>query len=137
MSHCVLDSSAALAWVLPAEGSEAADQLLERIVIEGAVVPSLWPLEIANVLLMAERRGRITISERHQALATLAELPIHIEPSTATRAWTATLALAESHKLTVYDATYLEVAIRLALPLASYDRNLRQAATVCGVSTLS
>jgi predicted nucleic acid-binding protein len=136
MSHCVLDSSAALAWVLPGEGSETADQLLERIVTEGAVVPGLWPLEIANVLLMAERRGRITISERHQALATLAELPIHIEPSTAARAWTATLALAESHKLTVYDATYLEAAIRLTLPLASYDRNLRQAATACGVTIL-
>lgn len=137
MTRCVLDCSAALAWVLPGEGDAAADRLLEEVAVDGAVVPGLWPLEVANVLLMAERRGRITLSERHQALSSLAELPIHIEPSTAARAWTDTLTLAETRKLTVYDASYLEAAIRLSLPLASRDGDLRKAASACGVSILT
>ena len=134
MSRCILDCSAALAWVLPGEGDAAADQLLEEVAVDGA---GLWPLEVANVLLVAERRGRITLSERHQALSILTELPIHIEPNTAARAWTDTLILAETRKLTVYDASYLEAAIRLSLPLASRDGDLRKAASACGVSILT
>lgn len=136
MTACVLDSSAALAWVLPGEADMAADTLLEVVADSGGVVPGLWPLEVANVLLVAERRGRITIFERRQALITLAELPIHIEPQTTARAWADTLTLAETCKLTVYDASYLEVAIRLGLPLASRDDALQKAAAGCGVKVL-
>ena len=136
MTVCVLDSSAALAWVLPNENSAANDALLDQITGGGAVAPGLWPLEIANVLLVAERRGRITLMERQQALSTLGELPIQVDPQTAGRAWRETVDLAASRKLTVYDASYLELALRLGLPLASLDQELRQAAKDCGVTLL-
>lgn len=133
MSHCVLDCSAALAWVLPGESDPATDVLLETVAATGAVAPALWPFEVANVLLMAERRGRIMLAERQQALAILGELPIHIDGQAVARAWKDTLAIAQTHRLTVYDASYLELAIRLGLPLASRDTELRAAASACGV----
>ena len=133
MTVCVLDSSAALAWVLPAENHVASDALLDKIVEGGAVAPGLWRLEIGNVLLVAERRRRITLAERQQAVSALAELPIHIDPHTAAHAWAETLNLAAGHNLTIYDASYLELAIRLVLPLASLDQALCRAAAACGV----
>lgn len=126
----------AVAWVLPDEGDATIDALLADVATGGALVPGLWPLEIANVLLIAERRGRITLAERRQALSLLADLPIRIEPHTAARARAEILALAETCKLTVYDASYLDVAIRHALPLASRDEALRKAAIDCGVAVL-
>ncbi len=136
MTACVLDSSAALAWVLPGENHATGDTLLDQVAEEGAVAPGLWPLETANVLLVTERRGRITLAERQQALVTLAELPIRIDPQTAGYAWGETLNLAAARNLTVYDASYLELALRLGLPLASLDQALRHAAAECGVTLL-
>src|ERR1700712_3821353 len=131
--HCVLDSSVTLTWVLPGEGTPATDALLSVVGELGAVAPGLWPLEIANVLWLAEQRGRITLAERTQALAILAELPIHIDDRTAALAFGATSALAAARNLTIYDACYLELALRLGLPLASLDSRLSQAATAAGV----
>ena len=131
--HCVLDSSAALAWVLPGEATASTEALLEAVGSLGAVAPSLWPLDIANVLLVSERRRRITLAERSQALEILSELPIQIDERTAALAFGATSALAATNDLTVYDACYLELALRLGLPLASLDAGLRQAALSCGV----
>ena len=136
MTRCVLDSSVALAWVLPGEGTDATDIVLDEIAADGAAAPGLWPLEIANVLLQAEKARRITQEERRRALTTLAALPVHIDPDTAAQAWSRTLALAEAQGLTLYDASYLELALRLALPLASLDRKLRQAAATSGVELL-
>lgn len=133
MSHCILDSSAALAWVLPGEARPAIEELLDRVAVSGATVPALWPFEIANVLLIARRRSRITLAERHRAFALLAELPIQIEATATAHAWTETLALADTFELTVYDASNLEAALRLRLPLASLDADLRRAAERCGV----
>ncbi|MEA2773245.1 MAG: hypothetical protein QOD93_6207, partial [Acetobacteraceae bacterium] len=81
--QCVVDSSAALAWVLPGEATAATEKLLTAVGEVGALAPGLWPLETANVLWQAERRGRITLAERTQALAILAELPIQIDERTA------------------------------------------------------
>ena len=134
--HCVLDSSAALAWVLPSEDTAATDQLLAEVGEHGAVVPALWPIETANVLWTAERRGRITLAERIQALAILTELPIDVDDRTAALAFGAVSALAAARQLTVYDACYLELALRLGLPLASLDTQLRQAAQAAGVRPL-
>jgi predicted nucleic acid-binding protein len=131
--HCVLDSSAALAWVLPGEANPATDVLLTAVGGEGAIAPGLWPLEVANVLWLAERRGRISLAERTQALALLDELPIEIDDQTPARAFSATSALAAGTGLTVYDACYLELAMRLDLPLASLDKGLCQAAQASGV----
>jgi predicted nucleic acid-binding protein len=124
-----------LAWVLPGEGDGATEALLDEVAAEGAAAPGVWPLEIANVLLRAERAKRITSDERRRALATLAALPIHIDADTAVQAWDRTLNLAEAQGLTLYDASYLELALRLSLPLASLDRTLRRAAA-CGVLLL-
>lgn len=131
--HCVLDSSAALAWVLPGEVTAATEALLTAVGDQGAIVPGLWPLETANVLLLSERRGRITLAERTQALAILAELPIQVDERTAALAFGATSALAAGRGLTIYDACYLELALRLRMPLASLDKGLCQAAVAAGV----
>lgn len=136
MTRCVLDSSVALAWVLPGEGSDATETLLDEIAVAGAAAPGLWPLETANVLLQAEKARRITQDERRRSLTSLAALPIHIDPDTAAQAFGRTLSLAESQGLTLYDASYLELALRLALPLASLDKKLRQAAAANGVELL-
>ena len=133
MTHCVLDSSAALAWVLPGEANPATEGLLAAVGELGAVVPGLWPLETANVLWLLERRGRITLAERTQALAILAELPIKIDERTVALAFGTTSALAAARDLTVYDACYLELALRLGLPLASLDKRLCQTAFAAGV----
>jgi predicted nucleic acid-binding protein len=131
--HCVLDSSATLAWVLPGEATAATDALLAKVAEHGAVVPSLWPVETANVLLHAERRRRITPAERLQAMDILNDLPIRIYNQSMIAIFGAATALAETQALTVYDACYLELAIRSGLPLGSLDRDLCQAAVRAGV----
>ncbi len=131
MTACVLDSSAALSWVLPDE--DGADALLDSVIAFGATVPPLWPYEVANVLLQIERRGRLPATARIQALRDLQALPIRIDGRSCDRVWSETQALAAAHRLTVYDASYLEMALRLGLPLAKLDADLRSAATACGV----
>jgi predicted nucleic acid-binding protein len=132
----VLDSSVVIAWAVPDERDAAAEALLLRVIDERAWVSSLWPLEIANVLLMLERRGRLTSDERAKAMTDVATIPVSVDSETGDRAWTDTLALAERHRLTVYDACYLELALRRGLPLASRDKDLRRAAGLEGLSVL-
>jgi predicted nucleic acid-binding protein len=110
---------------------------LDDVISTGAVASGLWPLEVANVLLAAERRGQITLAERQEALAMLGDLPIRTDPHTAAHAWGDALHLAAARGLTLSDATYLELALRLRLPLASLDRELRAAAAGCGVALLA
>ncbi len=124
----VLDSSVALAWIYSAETTPEVLHVLERVTEAGAVVPSLWPLEVANVLEQGVRKKRHTAGFRNAALTDLALLPIRVDPETAQHAWQATLHLAERHRLTVYDAAYLELALRRNVPLATLDQELRTAA---------
>jgi len=93
----------------------------------------VWPLEVANALRAGERRKRITEAQVTQFLALLQSLLITVDDETALRAWQDTLHLARLHGLTVYAAAYLELAIRLGLPLASLDDQLKTAATAAGV----
>lgn len=132
----VLDSSATLAWIYMDERSEAIAHVFDRLTAAGAWVPSLWRLEIANVLEMGVRRGRMDAAFRDATLADLELLPIMTDPDTGKHAWRATLRLAELHRLTLYDAAYLELAKRRGLPLASLDRELRAAAGLEGVELL-
>ena len=132
----VLDNSVALAWCFEDEQTPATDALLDRLVREGATAPQLWPLEALNGLLTAERRKRITRDDRLRLAGLLADLPITIDVETAERTWTATARLAEAHGLTAYDAAYLEVALRLGLPLATRDAALVVAAWAVGVGVL-
>ncbi|TXM92747.1 type II toxin-antitoxin system VapC family toxin [Methylobacterium sp. WL116] len=134
MSLCILDASMALAWVLPIE-SDASD-ILEQVAAKGAIVPGLWALEVRHVLLTAERKRRIVTAERTQALELLAALPISIDTETARHAWSATMTLASKHGLSLYDASYLELAIRCSRPLASRDAKLLRAASACSVPVI-
>ncbi len=132
----VLDSSATLAWIYMEERSEAIASVFDQLIAAGAWVPSLWRLEIANVLEMGVRRGRMDAAFRDATLADLELLPIQTDPDTEKHAWRSTLRLAERHRLTIYDAAYLELAMRRGLPLASLDRELRAAAAAERVALL-
>lgn len=124
----ILDSSATVAWVYMDEASKAIRQVFDLVSDQGAWVPSLWRLEVANILEIGVRRRRHDAAFRDATLADLALLPISIDPETDRQAWTATLRLAERHRLTLYDAAYLELAQRRNLPLATLDAELRSAA---------
>lgn len=124
----VLDSSITLAWVYADEVTEPARTVLSVVSQQGAWVPGLWRLEVANVLEMGVRRGRHDAAFRDSTLADLAMLPIRVDPETDRHAWAATIRLAERHRLTVYDAAYLELALRRELSLATLDAQLRSAA---------
>jgi predicted nucleic acid-binding protein len=133
----VLDASVTFAWCFEDEASPAADLLLDRVQREGAIVPASWPIEIANVLLAAERRRRIDPPSSTRFADLLARLPIDVDGETAGRALGDTLELARERNLTVYDATYLELARRRALPLATRDTALRAAARAIRLQLLA
>jgi len=132
----VLDSSAALAWIYSDETTDAVRHVFEIVAEDGALVPALWRLEVANSLTVAVRRGRIDMPFRNAALADLALLDIAIDPHTDAHSWTTTLHLADRFRLTLYDAAYLELAHRRSLPLASLDEELRAAGRALGVALL-
>ncbi len=125
----VLDASVAVAWLLPDEVRAGLEALQDSLVDEGAIVPALWPIEVGNALLVAARRGRINLKELEPLVRAIQALQIEIDTATAEHALTRTLELARQHRLTTYDATYLELAIRTGLPLATLDRDLRRACT--------
>lgn len=134
MAGFVIDASATLPWRFEDEATPWTEALLDRV--EGGEevrVPAHWPLEIANTLLVARRRGRVTSAQVSEFVDDLASLPIRIEPPSAPAEWPAILALAEKYRLTAYDAAYLELVERTGLPLATLDRELRQAAEAEGV----
>jgi predicted nucleic acid-binding protein len=132
----VLDSSVALSWCFEDERTPATAALLDQLAESGAVAPLLWPLEVLNALTMAERRGRLDMERRRRFGDFLHQLPVKLDDETANQAWTVTTQLAVQFRLTVYDASYLELAQRLRLPLATRDEELYAAGRVLGVSVL-
>jgi predicted nucleic acid-binding protein len=132
----VLDSSITLAWAYSDETTQPVTQIFELLSQGGAWVPGLWRLEVANVLEMSVRRKRHDRNFRDATLADLAQLPIQVDLQTDQQAWGATLRLAERHQLTLYDAAYLELALRRNLPLATLDDDLRRAAEAEKVQVL-
>jgi predicted nucleic acid-binding protein len=132
----VLDSSATLAWIYSDETTDAIRHVFEALSEDAAWVPGLWKLEVANILEMGVRRGRHDAAFRDATLADLALLSISLDPETDRQAWGPTVQLAARHRLTLYDAAYLELALRRGLPLASLDRELRSAASAEGVVLL-
>jgi predicted nucleic acid-binding protein len=137
MNALVIDSSVALTWCFEDEASPKSDALFEQVRDEGAVVPGLWHLEVANVLLQAEKRGRITAADITLRLELIAELPIDTDNETTARAWREILALARVEGLTTYGAAYLELAIRRGLPLLTKDQALIAAAQRTGVAVIA
>lgn len=129
----VLDCSLAVAWFFEDETNGYAQAVEDSLPTAAAIVPTLWPLEVANALLMGERRKRATEAKVTTFLNLLTALPITMDEETASRAWQHSLLLARSHRLSVYDATYLELSLRHGLPLATLDDNLAAAATAAGV----
>jgi len=134
MGDFVLDCSATLPWVFADEATPAADQLLDELV-RGvrAWVPALWHLELGNVLLGAQRRGRIDQAGIEAFLSQLVVYDIAVDDQTMERAWQKTFDLAMQCGLSTYDAAYLELALRRGLPLATLDRELAAAARAYGV----
>jgi predicted nucleic acid-binding protein len=131
--HLVLDSSIALAWCFADEKNPYADAIAVLFPNLEAFVPALWHLEVSNALLMGERRGRNTPADTAQWTTFLASLPIFLDDQTMRRAWTDTASLARLWNLTAYDATYVELALRRGLPLATLDTKLKAAAIAAGV----
>ena len=128
----VLDCSMTMAWVFPDEATAATDRLRDALLETRAFVPALWPIETANVLLVATRRGRIAQDEWPGILAHLDALPIDIDPPSTSRTWGRTLDLARAHGISAYDAMYLELAMRMRMPLATLDRALGAAGRAAG-----
>ncbi|MBX9624519.1 MAG: type II toxin-antitoxin system VapC family toxin [Gemmataceae bacterium] len=130
----VLDGSVALAWFFEDEDSAYADSVQDAFAAgASAAVPVLWPFEVANSLLVGERRKRVTAEKTARFVALLGTLAIRADDESASRVWTDTIALARRHGLTVYDAAYLELAVRLAAPLATLDKQLLAAAPAANV----
>jgi predicted nucleic acid-binding protein len=132
----VLDASITLAWIYADETTDAVLRVFDLLKSEGTSVPALWRWEIANALEMNARRGRHGRDFSYEALAALALFPILVDAECAENAWLDTLSLAEQHGLTLYDAAYLELAMRRKIPLATLDRELRAAAAGEGVHVL-
>ena len=130
----VLDASVVLEWVFEDERTDRSIALLGNIASNGANVPGIWRLEVANALRSAVRRKRITSDYRSVALAKLSALPILTDLETDARAWGAIADLSERFDITPYDAAYLELAHRKGLPLATNDIALGNAARQLGVA---
>lgn len=130
----VVDASVTMAWCFEDEASPATDEILERLREQPAVVPSLWTLEVADVLLVAERKGRLTEAAGTHFFDLLQRLPITVDPTDPDPR--ALLATGRRHQLSAYDASYLLLAERLGASLATLDRPLATAAHVAGVPLL-
>src|SRR4051794_41594412 len=113
----VLDGSVTLAWLFHDEKDAYADAIVGRLPNLQMLVPRLWHLEVANVLLVGERRGRCSQADTTTWLSFLSRLPVVVDSGTESRAWSDTVGLARAHALTAYDAAYLELALRESVPL--------------------
>ena len=132
----VVDCSIAMAWLFHDEATPKTADLLNRLATEPALVPAWWFIEITNVLVMAERNGRITPAQSDAFIADLGKLGIERDDEAPDRAFTYLLALCRTHRLTSYDAIYLDLALRRNLPLATLDEDLRKTAKKVGVHLL-
>jgi predicted nucleic acid-binding protein len=130
----VLDASIAAAWCFPDEASAYAETVLDQLRTTNALVPAIWPLELANILVVGERRQRIQPAETARFVELLQPLPITVDADSPDRALGSVLGLARDYQLSAYDAAYLDLAVRHGLPLATLDRQLRAAAVAAGVA---
>ncbi|MCK4603243.1 MAG: type II toxin-antitoxin system VapC family toxin [Deltaproteobacteria bacterium] len=124
----VVDNSVVMAWCFQDETSQYADAILGSLEVFKAIVPSIWPLEVGNVLLVAERRKRLSEAGSARFIALLTELPIMIEQESPERMMREILALAREHQISSYDASYLDLAMRKGVAIATLDDGLIKAA---------
>lgn len=132
MSRFILDCSISASWCLKDESNEEANKVLERLGEDDVLIPSIWPIEMANVLVVAERRGRISSADAARAVEILLSLPIQAERGNLENLGAIRI-MAREHKLSAYDACYLELALRTGLPIATLDHALQVAARKCDV----
>jgi len=124
----VIDNSVVMTWCFKDEENPYADDILDSLENATAYVPSIWPLEVGNVLLVAERKKRLSEADSIRFIALITELPIIIEQESPERMIKEIFALARKHELSSYDASYLDLAMRKGLPIATLDNNLIDAA---------
>ena len=137
MARFVADASATLSWFFEDETTSWTENLLERVKSgDSFVVPAHWLVEVANGFLVAERRKRITRKRTDEFLDAIAGLRIEVEPALTPARAKVLLKLSQKYNLTVYDAAYLDLARRQGLPMATLDRDLRQAASAEGLLLL-
>ena len=134
MDFFVLDTSVTMAWCFDDESNPYANAVLESLEQNTALVPNIWLLEVSNVLVVAERRKRMTKADSVHFQELLKELPIQIKPSGRQRIFGESLDLAREQNLSAYDAAYLDLAMRAGCPIATLDNTLREAAKRCGVA---
>lgn len=134
MSRFVLDASVALCWCFEGQSTEYTEALAERLARgDEARVPGIWPLEVVNSLMAAERRKMLKPAQTDGFVEQMNRLRIHLAPAEIERSFASVLAVARQYRLSAYDAAYLELAIREGLPLATMDGQLRAAAGIAGV----
>ncbi|MGA2059400.1 MAG: type II toxin-antitoxin system VapC family toxin [Thermoguttaceae bacterium] len=136
MSRFVLDCSIAMNWCFEDESQLIADHVLDRLFEDEALVPAVWLLEVVNILLVGERKGRITSAQASHFLAMLETLPILIDLPASLKTMDDIYSLAGTYQLSAYDAAYLELAMREKVVLATLDESLSAAAVKAGVSVL-
>ncbi len=129
----VVDNSVVMGWCFENKGNRYAEAVLESLETGEALVPAIWPLEVGNVLLVAERKKRLSEASVVRFLALLNSLPITIEQETPERMLKEIVSLARAHELSTFDASYLDLAMRLGLPIATQDSSLTRAAKKCRV----
>jgi len=127
----VLDASVALSWVFEDEVSTYAEAVLQRLRDERAIVPWIWPIEVINALVMAERRDRLTQVQVDGQAEVIRSLPIDVDSRRPADA--RLIELCRQHQRTAYDALYLDLSMREGLPIATLDGGLRQACIEAGV----
>lgn len=137
MKKFVLDCSVTMTWCFEDEATESAEHSLALLKEMTAIVPSIWVVEVMNVLRVAERKNRINVSSADHFIRFLNTLPIILDSGLNHFLNTSILAISRKHSLSAYDAAYLEIALRYNIPLVSFDKNLCAAAKKEGVVLLS
>jgi len=132
----VVDNSVVMSWCFKDEANQYADSVLDRLTDATALVPSIWALEVINVLLVAERRKRVSEADSVRFTTLLSQLPIIVEHENVELIMKDLLTLARVHNLSSYDASYLDLAMRKGLPIATLDKRLIEAATAVDVKIL-
>lgn len=124
----VIDASMTMAWCFQDEATDLTATVFRRVQAQGARVPSLWPTEVANSVLVGRRRDRLTAADAARFFESVRGLPVRVETVAPAHVWTSIFELADRQRLTVYDASYLDLAVREHLPLATLDARLKDAA---------
>ena len=133
----VIDNSVVMSWCFKDEKNNYSDQILDKLEFSTAIVPSIWPLEVGNVLLVAERKNRLIQADSIRFIALLTELPIVFEPESPGRMMNEIVNIARAYNLSTYDASYLDLSMRKGISIATLDKNLLKAAKQSKVSLVT